>query len=458
MASCSPDWLIDSSLPVMILRLFRNATRVNPDTTAAQELAARSVAGWRAATARRLRFNTGSKLAADAGGRALQFGLIYFAQRQLGPAAYGQFTYALAAGFVLATLTDFGLQLTVTRDMARSEAGAGRARLAGVGFAAKVILALAALALLGLFCLSRPAPERAAAFLVGAAMIGISFVEMLGYVFRGLQRVEVEAGLTLLMRLLITAFGAAALWRGWGVAGLGAAHLAGAALAAGAGYGWLRTRFFVPQMKFAPAAWWGLLREALPLGGAILFSVAYTRTAVFLLEALRGPASVGLYGVAQKLTEPTALAPAALMAAVFPAFAQGLTLGNGQANWLGRRSVAWLAVAGGAAALAGSLGGPWVIGLLYGTQYRGAEVALQLLSLSLLFSFVNYGLTHFLIALGRQRLNLVFNAGLLVINAGICLALIPTYGPAGAAAGVLISEVLLCAACGGSLYVVARHR
>jgi O-antigen/teichoic acid export membrane protein len=425
---------------------------LNTETAITSEL---TTAGWRAATARRLRLNAGSKLAAEAAGRAVQFGLIYYAQRQLGPAGYGQFTYALAAGFLLATFTDFGLQLTVTREMAQSEAA--RARIAGAGLAAKVALALAALGLLAVFSLSRPAPERAAAFVVGAGMIGISFVEMLGYVFRGLQRVEHEAGLTLLMRLIIAGLGAAALARGWGVAGLGAAHLAGAALAAGAGYAWLRARFFAPRLAWAPAEWRGLLRRALPLGGAIVFSVAYTRTAVFLLEALRGPEAVGLYGVALKLTEPTALVPAALMAAVFPAFAQGLALGQGRAAWLGRRSVAWLSLGGGAVALGGCLGGPWLIKLLYGTQYRGAEAALQLLSLSLLFSFVNYGLTHFLIALGRQKLNLLFNAGMLLLNAGLCLALIPIFGPAGAAAAVLISELLLCAACSASLIVVARR-
>lgn len=391
---------------------------------------------------------------ADLVGRGFQLILVYLVQRSLGPAEYGRFAYALAVGFVLSTLTDLGLQLTITREISRDDAGA--ARVAGVGLSLKLALAFTATVVLAAFSLSRPSPERLPTLVVGLALICISFVETLGHVFRGLQRVEHEAALLLLMRLAIFGLGVAALALGWGVLGLGLAYLSGGGLAVAAGFLWLCRRFFRPRLALAPAGGWHLLRQALPLGGAIAFSAAYTRTAVFLLEGLHDPEAVGLFAVAQKLTEPMAIVPAALMAAVFPALAQRLARGGEEAAHLARLSVGLLALTGGTIAAGGFLGGPWLIERLYGGEYGGSKAALQTLSLAVPLTFVNYALTHFMIALDRQRLNLLFNAILFCVNAALCAALIPRYGATGAAAAVLVSELLLLALCSSALYAHRR--
>ena len=102
-----------------------------------------------------LRFQASSKLAAEVIGRLLQFALIYAAQRLLGPANYGIITYGLAVGVVLAPVTDLGMQLIVTREIARD--GQAAPRLAGLGLALKLILTLGAVGLLLPISLLRPA-------------------------------------------------------------------------------------------------------------------------------------------------------------------------------------------------------------------------------------------------------------------------------------------------------------
>lgn len=402
-------------------------------------------ADWRGPLERRLRWGAGSKLTAEVVGRALQFLLIYLAQRTLGPATYGEFTYALAVGFVLAPLTDLGIQLIVTREMAREPSRF--VGIAGAGLALKVILACCITGLVGAVSLTRPPAVQTATFLLGLAMVLGSFAEFFGYTFRGLQRVEYEAVLTLVMRVAIVGAGLWALWHGMGLMGLAGAYVLGSGLGAAVGFVWLRKRFFTPSLAIDLSAWRTLLYQALPLGGAIVLSIAFTRTPVFLLDAMRGPEAVGLYGVAQKLTEPFAMIPAALMAAVFPAFTQGLAHGTGQAGLVRARSMRLLVVIGAAIAGAGVLGGPWLIKLLYGSQYAGSERPLQVLALGVLLTFMNYALTHFIIALDRQDLNLLFNAIIFVLNLALCLALIPRFGPVGAAGAALLSEGALFALC-----------
>ncbi len=406
------------------------------------------------ALARRLKRNTASKLIADLVGRALQLALAYQAQITLGAATYGHFTYALAIGFLLAQLADLGVQLIVAREMASDEARA--ARIAGAGLALKIALAVLVSGLLIAVSLARAPAVQAATFVLGLAMLFNSFVEFFGYLFRGLQRVEYEAGLALLMRSSTAVLGLAALSSGLGLMGLAVVYLVGSSATVVLGAIWLNKRFFKISLAVDFADVWKLLRQALPLGGAIALSVAYTRTAVFLLDALRGAEAVGAYGVAQKLIEPLSIIPAALMAAVFPAFTQAVTREpaafrsgkeSEQVGWLRAGSLKVLALAGTILAAAGALGGPWLIVQLYRGQYAQAVTALQVLALALLPTFLNYALTHFLIALGWQRLNLFFNAIVFVLNFALCLALIPSFGPAGAALAVAISECALFAMC-----------
>jgi O-antigen/teichoic acid export membrane protein len=397
-----------------------------------------------------LRFQASSKLAAETFGRLLQFAFIYAAQRILGPANYGIVTYGLAVGVVLAPVTDLGMQLIVTREIARDERAA--ARLAGIGFTLKLILALCAVGLLLPISLQRPANAVLATFLLGLSIIAASFAEYFGYVFRGLQRVELDAALTLLQRLLVVAFGCVALLYFASVNSVAVAYWLGGTLAAALGYLWLRRRFFTPVLKAKRSEVWALLRQALPLGGAILFSIAYTRTAIFLLDALNNSTVVGEYGVALRLTEPLALIPAAIMAAVFPALTHTLAQhGYAATRALRLKTIGWLALAGSAIALGGWFCGPWLIHFLYRDQYAGSTLPLQILALAALPTFINYALTHFLVAVRQQRLNFAVNVVIFFLNLALCLWLIPRFGPGGAAVAAVLSEILLLTLCAVAL-------
>lgn len=393
-----------------------------------------------------LRFQAGSKLSAEIVGRLFQFALIYAAQRILGPADYGVITYGLAVGVVLAPVTDLGMQLIITREVARAERIAPR--VSGIGLALKLLLTLGAMAVLVPISLQRPDATAFATFVFGLAVISASFAEYFGFIFRGLRRVELDAVLTLLLRLGVFACGVAALLLRPSVNSVALAYLIGSGLAAVLGYVWLRRRFFRPVLNVQRSASIALLRQALPLGGAILFSIAYTRTAVFLLDALNNSTSVGEYGVALRLTEPLALVPSAIMAAVFPALTHTMAqAGYAATRALRLKTIGLLSVAGLMIAVGGVLLGPWLIRFLYGTQYAGSALALQLLAVAALPIFINYALTHFLVARRQQRLNLNFNAVIFVVNLILCSGLIPRFGPSGAALSIVLSELMLLTLC-----------
>ncbi len=393
-----------------------------------------------------LRFQAGSKLTSEIIGRLFQFALIYAAQRLLGPANYGIMTYGLAVGVVLAPMTDLGMELIVTREVAHAERIGPR--LSGSGLLLKLLLTVCAIGLLLPISWLRPDGAVVATFLLGLAVIAGSYAEYFGYIFRGLRRVELDAVLTLLLRVCVFAFGFAALLLHPGVNGVAVAYAMGNGFAACLGYLWLRRRFFKPELKTKRLANLALLRQALPLGGAILLSIVYTRTAIFLLDSMSGSTAVGEYGVAQRLTEPLALVPAAIMAAVFPALSQQ---GYAATRGLRFKTIGLLALGGLLIAVGGWLLGPWLIQFLYHDQYAGSTVALQILAVAALPIFVNYALTHFLVVRRQQRLNLIFNGVIFVVNLILCAWLIPRLGPGGAALATLLSELTLLTLCAVAL-------
>ena len=59
------------------------------------------------------------KLGSDVLGRLMQYVLLWAAARTLAPADFGDFTFALSIGFMVAQVADFGLQLFVQRELSR---------------------------------------------------------------------------------------------------------------------------------------------------------------------------------------------------------------------------------------------------------------------------------------------------------------------------------------------------
>jgi O-antigen/teichoic acid export membrane protein len=402
----------------------------------------------------RISQNALSKLASELVGRLAVFALVLFAARQLGEAGFGLVNYALALGFVVAQLADLGLQMVVSREIA-----AGRHDPTTlVTRALQIKLVLSAVVVFGLWlvALRSTAPARGSLLALSLVPLFQTYLEFVAYVYRGRQQVRVEARLLAAGRLAAAAAGAAVLVLGYGLAGLAASQLTVAVAFAFAGLVMLRREGWLDGLRQSLAVWQiagdrpptvFLLTQAIPLGIAIFLSIAYTRLAVLMLGQMTSAATVAHYSAATRLVEPAQLIPASLMAAVFPAFTLALWQDRQAAGALGRR-VAWLLAGAGVALAAGLwLAAPWLIPWLYGPEYAESVRVLQVSALAIPLTFVNYSLTHYLIARGQQGLMVVFTGLMLALHAALSRRLIPILGPTGPAWSILASEAVLLACC-----------
>ena len=405
----------------------------------------------------------GWKLGADIIARLLQYVLLWVAARSLGRADFGDFTFALSTGYMLAQVADFGLQLYVQRELARlaipdattapyftDERAAGR--LVGGGLTIKLALSLVALSLIVLIIWVEPVGSKSALLLVGLSMVLTTGLDYLSYGFRALRRLKEEALLLVTSRVVNLAVGVGLLGLGAGVLGLAIASNIAVGIALLLGYRRL-LRFVRPLWRPDMAYWRKSFRHPTAVGIGVIFSIISFRVDNLIIPPLAGRDALGDYNLAYKLFEPTLIVPSVLLAALFPLLSQAgaaTIVGVPQKRQLKPligQTLSILFGFGALATLALALLAVPVVDWLYGGQYVASGPLLQILALCCLPMYLNYGLTHILIAIDRPHLYAIFTLGALVVNVVCNLALIPPLGVQGAAFATLGTEMALFVMC-----------
>jgi O-antigen/teichoic acid export membrane protein len=397
-----------------------------------------------------------------------RLGLFAVAARALQEAAFGRFQFADASTALLLLATDLGLGIWTTRALARgrasmSAASMSAASIVGTGLGIRTLATVPYLALVAVTALAvGPGETRQTVALLGVAALGGAFVEYCGAIFRGYERLRDEARLNVVRAVLVAVAGLGGLACRRSVVTLAAGVAVGALAAAAWGLVVVRRRYRLPlpfergtfDRHLARAA----IGEALPLWLATLMSLVYFKGDAILLRLFAGDAAVGSYGAAYKIFEATMIVPSVVLAAWFPALVR-----VDEERDAGRRGRVELRLGAALLGLGLAAGGTVVLGsglairLVFGPAFANAVPVLRVLGLGVPLVFLNYGLTHFLIARHLERANLVFTLGMVVLNIGANLVAIPRLGGMGAALTTVGTELALTGCCVAILVWRARE-
>ncbi len=406
----------------------------------------------------------GWKLGADLLGRLLQYALLWAAARTLSQGDFGDFTFGLSAGLMLAQVADFGLQLYVQRELARlavpgaqglpyftDEIKAGR--LIGGGLVIKSALGTMAMLLIALLVFIEPVRSKWPLLLLGLSMVLMTGLDYLSYCFRALRLLRNEAIASLVARTANLVLGVGLLYLGAGVWGLALAS--NLALLLGMTFLYRRLAHCVRPIWLPDwAAWRRSAAQPTAIGIGIVFSIVSFRVDNLLIPPFLGREALGVYNVAYKLFEPGLIIPGVVLAAAFPLLTQAAESGgsasairSGTLRDLLRRTLFLLFLLGAGATLLLAVAAGPALTLLYGGQYAAAVPLLRVLALCCVPMYLNYGLTHALIALDRPQLYAGFTLASLIVNIAANILLIPLAGVSGAAYATFFSEVTLLAFC-----------
>jgi PST family polysaccharide transporter len=367
----------------------------------------------------------------------------FFVARHLGPESLGRLSYAVAVATLAGGLASFGLDQVVRRDLLTAPDSA--ASLLAGSVAVRLVAGLTAYAvIILLLVLGVALSDREGRLL---AIVGLTVLQPAGMVSDLWLQAHLKARYSVWAQTAALAVGAA--FRLWLIAtdapltAFAWVVVLEAALAA-AGITLLARR---AGLRFGPGALQRvttrrLVAEGWPLMFAGVAVVVYMKIDEIMLRHLAGPAAVGIYSAATRLTEIWYFLPLALGSSLLPALLRARARGaEADAVRLQQYFDLNAAVAYGLS-LPMALAAPWIVAAAYGPEFAAAAPIVSVHIWSSVFVFLGVARGQWLVNEGLQRFYLAATLAGAVLNIGLNLVLIPRWGGIGAAWATLASFAL----------------
>lgn len=359
----------------------------------------------------RIAINTAGPVAANLLNKVVLFAFAMLMYRVLGPEEAGAYTTAVTLIGLMDIVTNFGLNLLATREVARDPSrapayltGTAVLRLVLWVLAAPVLAAYIAWAGTGARPLSAQTVQAIALFALG--LIPSNLNAAVASIFQARERMVLPAGVSIVSTLVSVSLGALALLAGHGLVGLAAVSIVTNWVTFGilAALAWregIRAAWGVPR-----ALVWGMVGVSLPLMLNHLLQTLFFKVDVLMLRQLlrEGETVVGWYSTAYKWIDALLILPAFFTMALFPMMsrrAMGDRAGLTRAFEMGQR---WLVSLALPIAVATTFLADGLVTVLAGAEFvPEGSTALKVMIWFLPLSFAN-GLTQYvLIALDRAR-------------------------------------------------------
>lgn len=360
--------------------------------------------------------------------------------RYLGPALFGQLSYALAFVAMFGAIASVGLDGIVVRELVRRPAKADE--ILGTAFALKLLAGTVAFALAIVVVRVTGSPDPATFWLVAVIAAGLVFqsFDVIDFWFQSQVQSRFIVRARMIAFLLSSVARVLLILNHGSLLSFALVSLAEIAVAAGlmmAAYQarHLRLSGFYARSDTARR----LLRESWPLLLSGIAVMLYMRIDMVMLQEMTDARQVGIYAAATKLSEFWYALPMILSSSVFPAILR--SHGRDPRAYLqGLRRLyflfAWLAIG---ISLPLSLNADWLITTLYGNAYSPAGPVLAVHMWASVAVFLGIASSQHLLAENLQVISFYRTAIGLICNILLNLVLIPRYQALGAAIATVAS-------------------
>ena len=395
--------------------------------------------------ARRVAKNALTPMATNLINKGVDFAFAMLSLRLLGPEGAGRFGYAVNLALFFGIITDFGLGVLATREVARDR-GRANAYLTNTALVRVGLSLVALLPMLAVVNLNTrlTADTVAVIALLWFGLVPGGIAASLSYLFNAYERFEYPAALTVVIKVASTFLAALVLLLGGGIVGLAAVSVLSNLGSMGILYVLVRQRLFVPRWEPDVALIKSMLRDAYPLMINNLLATIFFRIDVQFLQPMKGDEVVGYYNAAYKWIDGLNIIPASFTLALFPLLSRYGTTAKESMLRAYQGSLRLLVLVAMPLCVGMWLAARDLIVILGGSEYLPhSMIALQILVWFLPFSFINSVTQYVLIALDQQRfLTVAFLIGV-AFNVVANLLLIPPFGYVAAAGVTIASEIVL---------------
>jgi O-antigen/teichoic acid export membrane protein len=381
--------------------------------------------------------------------------LFIYIARKLGDEDFGKLSFAYSFVGICFIVTDFGLSTILIRNVSRQKELTRE--YVGNILVLKIVLSFICISVIGIFILLTDYPADVITLLVifGCVMFFKALIDFFCTVLNAHERMDLEAFLKGTNHLLLFVSGIAILLVGYGLLGLANVFLVAFSFSSIIGFCIVDVCIEKIRPSFDLKFWRYILKESLPLALSVIFTVIYFKIDVVMLSIIRGSDSeIGWYSAAMRLIELMGIVPALIVSALFPIVSSLYKESIDSLKGVYKTSFRYLVVIALPIAVGTLLLSEHLIYTIYGEEYVKAIPALKILSLALVFIYVNYILMNMLVAVDRQMTNAIMAGTCVFVNIVLNMCLIPHYGYLGAGTATIITEIVLFAL---GIYYVTKY-
>jgi O-antigen/teichoic acid export membrane protein len=385
--------------------------------------------------------------------RMIDFAFAFVMLRVLGPEGNGIYTYVVVIFGWFDIITNFGLNLYLTREVARDRSRAGT--LFAHTSALRLLLLVAGVPLLLLFLLFRQSAVQPPLTAEALMAVGLLYIGLLpgtlntGFaaLFYAFERAEIPAVVATLATICKAAFGLAALLLGWGVVGLAAVSILTNVITLLV-LGWNGRGYLGASQSRREGLQIPLLRrmtgESWPLMLNHLLATIFFQIDVIIIEAFHGERMLGQYGVAYKWVLALNIIPSFFTQAMLPVMSRQAQEDRAALKRSYLLAIKLLVSVALPVAVAFTFMAEFLTGVLGGTEFLpDGAIATQFMIWSIPIGWMNSLTQYVLIALDLQkRITRAFIAAV-TFNIVTNLIFVPIYGYRAAAVTTIMSELVL---------------
>jgi O-antigen/teichoic acid export membrane protein len=363
--------------------------------------------------------------------------------RYLGPENYGVLSYAVAFVGLFGFISSFGVDGVLSRELVRFPEQ--RDKLLGTAFGLKLFggsLAII-LAISSAFIFERNGLIRLLIILFTAPFI-LQSINVISTYFQAevksknnvralLSATLISSALKVLVIMLdkgviwlIVVFALDALWQGIGFV-----------------IAYKRCGLKIMDWRFTKYFSGKILGESWPLMLASAAGFIYLRIDQVIIGALLGNYEVGIYAAAVKVVEVGYFVPVIICSSLFPAIINAKKIGEEFYHLRLRRFYLLMLGIPAIIAVPVTFFAKPIIIILFGPEYLPAVIVLQVYIWSSIGFFLGMAVSQYLLAENKSSFIFYINVFAMVVNIGLNLILIPTYGLLGAAFATFISYLVI---------------
>lgn len=396
-------------------------------------------------TAGRIIGNTFWLLLQRAGGRILTLLLMIYLARSLGSLGFGKLSFAISFTSLFLILSDLGITTLTVREVARNKERGPEY----VGNTATLKLFLSIFTFLvisvSVSLINVPFDTRLLIYLIGACIIFENMGGFFGSVFQAHEEMKYIMICEIIEKVFLLSLAFVLLRLGYGLISVGVLYLLSGILYWLLNMGFVYRKFLKPRYQIDSQFWRKSLKEALPLAIVALISMIYYHTDIVMLGKIKGEEVAGWYGVSYHLFFALATIPGAFLSSIFPVLSRLFKESGELLKEAFHKSFKVLVGAGIPASVGTFLLSEKIILFLFGHQYKHSIAALKILSVLIVFGYLNSLASYFLTSINRQAVTAKIIAVTTGINVLLNFILIPRYSYRGAAYATVASEILFLA-------------